>query len=71
MPSPATRSRSAAKGDTVEIDAAGSYDGDVCAFHADDLTIRGVNGRPKIGANGRYAWGKGIWVITGKRHRDR
>ena len=57
----------AADGDTVEIDAAGSYDGDVCAFHASDLTIRGVNGRPKIGANGRYAWGKGIWVITGKR----
>ena len=56
-----------ARGDTVEIDAAGSYDGDVCAFHANDLTIRGVNGRPKIGANGRYAWGKGIWVITGKR----
>ena len=57
----------AADGDTVEIDASGSYDGDVCAFHANDLTIRGVNGRPKIGANGRYAWGKGIWVITGKR----
>lgn len=57
----------AANGDTVEIDAAGNYDGDVCAFHADDLTIRGVNGRPKIGAAGRYAWGKGIWVVTGKR----
>lgn len=57
----------AANGDTIEIDAAGSYDGDVCAFHASDLTIRGVNGRPKIGAGGNYAWGKGIWVITGRR----
>jgi hypothetical protein len=57
----------AADGDTVEIDAAGSYNGDVCAFHANDLTIRGVNGRPKIGAGGNYTWGKGIWVITGKR----
>lgn len=54
-------------GDTVEIDAAGSYDGDVCAFHANDLTVRGVNGRPKIDAKGSYAWGKGIWVITGNR----
>ena len=57
----------AADGDTVEIDAAGSYDGDTCAFHANDLTVRGVNGRPKIDARGNYAWGKGIWVITGKR----
>ena len=61
--------RVAADGDVVEIDAAGSgaYDGDVCAFHANDLTIRGVNGRPKIGAAGNYAWGKGIWVVTGSR----
>ena len=57
----------AGNGDTVEIDGTGNYDGDVCAFHADDLTIRGVNGRPSIGASGRYAWGKGIWVVTGKR----
>jgi hypothetical protein len=59
--------KAAADGDTVEIDAAGSYDGNVCAFGANDLTIRGVNGRPKIGADSKYAWGKGIWVITGNR----
>lgn len=61
--------RAAVDGDLVEIDAAGSrtYDGDVCAFHANDLTIRGINGRPKIGAFGNYAWGKGTWVITGSR----
>jgi hypothetical protein len=59
----------AGDGDVVEIDAAGSrtYDRDVCAFHANDLTIRGINGRPKIGAFGNYAWGKGTWVITGSR----
>jgi hypothetical protein len=57
----------AADGDTVEIDAAGNYDGDTCAFHANDLTVRGVNGRPKIDAKGNYSWGKGTWVITGKR----
>src|SRR5581483_8313915 len=36
----------AAPFDTVEIDAAGNdtYDGDVCQFRVDDLTIRGVNG---------------------------
>lgn len=56
----------AAAGDVVEIDAAGSYAGDVCAFAVDNLTIRGVNGRPKIDAAGRNAAGKGIWVVQGK-----
>ncbi|TCS36957.1 hypothetical protein EDC30_105179 [Paucimonas lemoignei] len=56
----------AAAGDVVEIDAAGSYAGDVCAFAVDNLTIRGVNGRPKIDAAGRYAAGKGTWVVQGK-----
>ena len=58
----------AAMGDIVEIDAAGTYDGNVCAFEVDDLTIRGVNGRPKIDATGQYAWGKGIWVVRGRRN---
>jgi hypothetical protein len=56
----------AAAGDVVEIDAAGSYVGDVCAFAVDNLTIRGVNGRPKIDAAGKNAAGKGIWVVQGK-----
>ena len=30
-----------------------------------DLTIRGVNGRPKINANGANAMGKGTWVVKG------
>lgn len=54
----------AAPGDIVEIDA-GVYTGDVCAFYADDLTIRGVNGRAHLVSDGKYAQGKGIWVPKG------
>jgi hypothetical protein len=54
----------AADGDTVEI-AAATYDGDVCVIRANNLTIRGVNGRPKINANGQNAVGKGTWVLYG------
>ncbi|HEY6940125.1 right-handed parallel beta-helix repeat-containing protein [Dokdonella sp.] len=55
----------AAAGDSILIDAAGSYAGDVCAWATDGLTLRGVNGRPHIDANGASAQGKAIWVITG------
>ncbi len=55
----------AAAGDTVEIDAAGTYQGDVCVFKIDNLTIKGVGGRPKIDAAGQNAGGKAIWVIQG------
>lgn len=51
-------------GDTVQING-GTYSGDVCAINASNLTIRGVNGRPKIEAAGRNAAGKGIWVVGG------
>ncbi|MBV0882182.1 hypothetical protein KTQ42_23180 [Noviherbaspirillum sp. L7-7A] len=49
----------------MEIDAAGSYVGDVCGIYPSNLTIRGVNGRPKIDGGGRNAMGKGIWVLSG------
>ncbi|UUZ48046.1 hypothetical protein LP420_34485 [Massilia sp. B-10] len=39
----------AASGDTVQI-AAATYTGDVCGIYAHNLTIRGINGRPKIDA---------------------
>jgi hypothetical protein len=52
-------------GDIVEIDAAGIYAGDVCTIYANSLTIRGVNGRPHIGAGGNNAEGKGTWVVAG------
>jgi len=52
-------------GDTIEIQGNTSYNGDVCAIYRNNLTIRGVNGRPKINANGANALGKGIWVVSG------
>ena len=55
----------ASTGDTILIDAAGDYDGDVCAWSKDGLTLRGVNGRPRIDADGNSAQGKAIWVIAG------
>jgi len=51
-------------GDIVEIQAA-TYSGDVCTINASKLTIRGVNGRPKIDAAGKSSGGKGIWVVRG------
>jgi hypothetical protein len=55
----------AADGAIVQIDARGSYLGDVCMVLANNLTIRGVNGRPKIDAAGLNAEGKGTWVFEG------
>ena len=55
----------AVAGDTIEIAGNTTYRGDVCAFKKNNLTIRGVNGRPKIDAGGKNAAGKGIWVVQG------
>ncbi|GAA4961545.1 right-handed parallel beta-helix repeat-containing protein [Kineococcus glutinatus] len=55
----------AADGDVVEIDGSVTYTGDVCGIHRDRLTVRGVNGRPRIDAGGRNAMGKGTWVVVG------
>lgn len=55
----------AGAGDTILIDAAGSYDGDVCAWSTSGLTLRGVNGRPHVDAAGNSAQGKAIWVVGG------
>ena len=56
-----------APGDTIEIDAARRYDGDVCTWSTNNLTIRGVgNGRAIVNAAGKDSQGKGIWVISGK-----
>jgi MYXO-CTERM domain-containing protein len=50
--------------DVIEIDAAGSYPGDVCAIDKNGLTLRGVGGRAKIDAHGQNYGGKAIWVIS-------
>jgi hypothetical protein len=55
----------AANGDLIEIAGNTTYSGDVCAITKSKLTIRGVNGRPRIDAAGRNALGKGTWVVQG------
>lgn len=55
-------------GDTIEIDA-GTYTGDVAVWHASNLTIRGVGGRPHLVADGEAAEGKGIFVTAGNNIR--
>jgi hypothetical protein len=55
----------ASDGDVIEIQGNNTYSGDVCSIYRSNLTIRGVNGRPKINANGANAAGKGTWVIDG------
>ena len=54
-------------GDVIEVDAAGSYDGDNCSWSTDNLTVRGVGGRARIDAGKNIAnvsAGKGIFVIS-------
>jgi hypothetical protein len=55
----------AVSGDIVEIAGGVTYSGDVCGIGASNITIRGVNGRPRIDANGANAQGKGTWVVSG------
>ena len=55
----------AVAGDVIEIAGGNTYSGDVCTVYASNLTIRGVNGRPRIDAAGRNAAGKATWVIAG------
>src|SRR4051812_20893380 len=45
----------AAAGDIIEITGGTTYSGDVCTVAASNLTIRGVNGRPRIDAAGANA----------------
>jgi MYXO-CTERM domain-containing protein len=53
-------------GDTIQVDAAGKYDGDTCSWSTDNLTITGVNGRAKIDLTGVEPAGhKGIFTIGG------
>src|SRR5262249_45306675 len=64
-PKPCAALAAASAGDRIEIDAAGSYDGDVCGWKTNGLTLVGVNGRAKIDAAGQSSGGKAIWVIGG------
>lgn len=62
-PAPCAAIAAATAGDIIEIDASGTYKGDVCSWSTDNLTLRGVNGRPKIDADGKNAEGKGTYVV--------
>ena len=62
---PCAAFNAAKDGDTVEIAGNNTYKGDVCGIYRNNLTVRGVNGRPKIDANGANSMGKGIWVVVG------
>ena len=55
----------AVAGDVIEIAGGYTYSGDACTVAASNLTIRGVNGRPRIDAAGASAAGKGTWVVAG------
>ncbi|MEO7111229.1 MAG: hypothetical protein ABI183_12395 [Polyangiaceae bacterium] len=52
--------------DTIEVDASGNYDGENCGWDTDNLTITGVNGRPKINLTSAPSDDKGIFTITAK-----
>jgi len=62
---PCAAFNAAKDGDTVEIAGNNIYKGDVCGIYRNNLTVRGVNGRPMIDANGANAMGKGTWVVIG------
>jgi hypothetical protein len=63
---PSEAARVATDGALVEIHP-GEYAGDVAVWRQNDLTLRGVGGRPHLRAAGRAAEGKAIWVIKGDR----
>ena len=63
---PSEALKAAKDGDTIEIDSAGAYGGDVAAITANKLTLRGVGPeRAKLPANGHDEGGKAIWVVKG------
>ena len=62
---PSWAARCAKDGDAVEIDA-GTYEGDAAVWSQNNLTLRGVGGRPHLKADGADAEGKAIWVIRGR-----
>lgn len=56
-------------GDIVEIDANGFYENDTVTWSANNLLIRGVNGRPHISSRSNIKNGKAIWIIKGNNIR--
>src|SRR5215472_641247 len=61
---PCSALTAAGDGSTITIDAAGTYSGDVCTITANNLTIRGIHGRPLINAAGLNSGGA-AWLFQG------
>ena len=62
---PSQAAKAAKDGDTIAI-AAGTYKGDVCAWRADNLKIRGAGmDKTVLDADGKICMGKGLWVVCG------
>lgn len=61
---PSEAAKAAEDGDIIEIDG-GVYTADVAFWNQNNLTIRGIGGRPHIEAGGKSADGKATWVIRG------
>jgi len=61
---PSEAARIAKDGDTIEIDVA-DYFGDVAVWPQNNLTLKGIGGRPHLRAAGQSAEDKAIWVIKG------
>lgn len=61
---PSEIARRAGDGDTIEIEP-GLYLNDYVVWKQNNLTLRGVNGRPHLKAQSGISNRKGIWVIKG------
>ena len=61
---PSQAAKVAKEGDSVLIEA-GIYPEDVSIWSQNRLTLRGINGRPHLEAQGQSAESKAIWVIKG------
>lgn len=64
----AEAARRARDGQVLEVQA-GDYVRDVTAWTQNDLTLRAINGRVRMIADGASAQGKGIFVTSGERMR--
>ena len=62
---PSVAAQFAVDGDVIEIDAAGIYQNDHVMWTQNNITIKGVNGRPHLHSFGLIPNRKGIWVIQG------